>query len=92
MIKIIKDGQKDFIANCSICGCEFSYQTEDIRGSSVACPCCGFYVSHSSNNFKRQSNIEDDENDILQLKWNSNIGNFVQSSGNTTKTEKGYDE
>ena len=54
MIKIIKDGQKDFIANCSICGCEFSYQTEDIRGSSVACPCCGFYVSHSSNNFKRQ--------------------------------------
>ena len=92
MIKIIKDGQKDFIANCSICGCEFSYQTEDIRVSSVACPCCGFYVSHSSNNFKRQSNIEDDENDILQLKWNSNIGNFVQSSGNTTKTEKGYDE
>ena len=47
MIKIIKDGQKDFIANCSICGCEFSYQTEDIRCSSVACPCCGFYVFHS---------------------------------------------
>lgn len=66
MIKIIKDGKKDFIANCSICRCEFSYQTEDIKLSSfVACPCCGFYVSHSSNNFKRQSNMEDDENDIL---------------------------
>ena len=92
MIKIIKDGQKDFIANCGICGCEFSYQTEDIRGSSVACPCCGFYVSHSSNNFKRQSNMEDDENDILQLRWNSDIGNFAQFSGNTTKTDKGDDE
>ena len=71
MIKIIKDGQKDFIANCSICGCEFSYQTEDIRGSSVACPCCGFYVSHS---------IKDNENDTIKLRWNSGIGNFTQFS------------
>lgn len=92
MIKIIKDGQRDFIANCNVCGCEFSYQTEDIRGSSVACPCCGFYVSHSSNNFKRQSNIEDDENDILQLRWNSSIGNFDRFSGTTTKTDKGDNE
>lgn len=80
MIKIIKDGRKDFIAVCDSCGCDFSYQTEDIRGSSVACPCCGFYVSHSSNNFKRQSNMEDDENDILQLRWSSDIGNFSQFS------------
>ena len=26
MIKIIKDGQKNFIAKCDTCGCEFSYQ------------------------------------------------------------------
>lgn len=46
MIKIIKDGQKDFIANCSICGCEFSYQLVDIGLGSVTCPCCGNYVAH----------------------------------------------
>ena len=92
MIKIIKDGQRDFIANCSICGCEFSYQTEDIRGSSVACPCCGFYVSHRPNILKRQSNVEDNENDTIQLRWNSNIGNFDRFSGTTTITDKGDNE
>ena len=92
MIKIIKDGQKDFIANCSICECEFSYQTEDIRGSCIACPCCGFYVSHIPNSLKRQSNVKDNENDILQLKWNSDIGNFDRFSGTTTITDKGDDE
>lgn len=45
MIKIIKCGQRDFVANCNVCGCEFSYQTEDIKLSSVACPCCGLNVS-----------------------------------------------
>lgn len=46
MIKIIKDGQKDFIAKCPTCGCEFSYQLGDIGLNSVACPCCGCYVAH----------------------------------------------
>ena len=47
MIKIIKDGQKDFIAKCPTCGCEFSYQLVDIGlGGSVVCPCCGGYVAH----------------------------------------------
>lgn len=46
MIKIIKDGQKDFIAKCPTCGCEFSYQLADIEISSVVCPCCGHYVAH----------------------------------------------
>ena len=47
MIKIIKDGQKDFIAKCPTCGCEFSYQLIDIGlGGSVVCPCCGGYVAH----------------------------------------------
>lgn len=91
MIKIIKDGQRDFIANCSVCGCEFSYQTEDIKLGSVACPCCGIYVSHRDNNFKRQSSVED--NETIQLRWNSDIGNFARFSGNTTKkTDKGDNE
>ena len=46
MIKIIKDGQKDFIAKCPTCGCEFSYQLGDIGLGSVVCPCCGHYVAH----------------------------------------------
>lgn len=46
MIKIIKDGQTDFIAKCSTCGCEFSYQLVDIGLNSVVCPCCGGYVAH----------------------------------------------
>lgn len=46
MIKIIKDGQKEFIAKCPTCGCEFSYQLDDIGFGSVVCPCCGRYVAH----------------------------------------------
>lgn len=46
MVKIIKDGQKDFIAKCPTCGCEFSYQLGDIGLNSVVCPCCGRYVAH----------------------------------------------
>ena len=46
MIKIIKDGQKDFIAKCPTCGCEFSYQLIDIGLGSVTCPCCGGCVAH----------------------------------------------
>ena len=53
MIKIIKDGQKDFIAKCPACGCEFSYQLGDIGAGSVLCPCCGGYVAHKE--FKESS-------------------------------------
>lgn len=52
MIKIIKDGQKDFIAKCPTCGCEFSYQLIDIGLGSVTCPCCGGCVVHKFNNFE----------------------------------------
>ena len=46
MIKVIKDGQRDFIAKCPTCGCEFSYQLIDIGVNSVVCPCCGGHVAH----------------------------------------------
>ena len=49
MIKIIKDGQKEFTAKCYTCGCEFSYQLVDIGLGSVVCPCCGGYVAHKIN-------------------------------------------
>ena len=46
MIKIIKDGQKEFTTKCPTCGCEFSYQLIDIGLGSVTCPCCGGCVAH----------------------------------------------
>lgn len=57
MIKIIKDGQRDFIAKCATCGCEFSYQLVDIGLSSVKCPYCGNYVVHKE--FKEPSFVTD---------------------------------
>lgn len=48
MIKIIKDGQKEFIANCNVCGCQFSYDVGDISFGSVPCPCCGHYYMHKN--------------------------------------------
>ena len=57
MIKIIKDGQKEFTAKCDTCGCEFSYQFVDIKLGSVVCPCCGHYVAHKE--FKEPSFVTD---------------------------------
>ena len=57
MIKIIKDGQKDFIAKCTTCGCEFSYQLVDIGLGSVTCPCFGNHVAHKE--FKEPSFVTD---------------------------------
>lgn len=46
MIKIIKDGVKLFKATCPNCGCEFTYENEDINNSMVICPCCEQYLPH----------------------------------------------
>ena len=46
MIKIIKDGQKEFVGNCDMCGCKFSYDISDVVFSSVHCPCCGHHYVH----------------------------------------------
>lgn len=40
MIKIIKEGVKEFNITCPFCGCEFTYEKEDIHNSQVICPCC----------------------------------------------------
>lgn len=39
-IKIIKDGTKEFRMTCLFCGCEFTYENEDICNSVVICPWC----------------------------------------------------
>lgn len=53
MIKVIKHGQKEFTHTCSRCGCEFTYEYEDIHSEAirgltdysstryVICPDCG---------------------------------------------------
>ena len=54
MIKILKEGKmpkptkKIYKATCSKCGCEFEFETEDIKrqerrpdgNMTVGCPCC----------------------------------------------------
>ena len=39
-IKIIKQGIKEFNITCPFCGCEFTYEKEDVYNSEVICPCC----------------------------------------------------
>lgn len=52
MIKIIKEGKKEFEATCTSCGCEFIYGLDDLkRGivySTIKCPCCGDEIVHSN--------------------------------------------
>ena len=38
-IKIIKQGVKEFSITCPYCGCEFTYEKEDVHNSQVICPC-----------------------------------------------------
>ncbi len=49
MIKIVKPGQKEFKGCCDRCGCEFTYEFEDIGlAGSVECPTCGHSYYHPS--------------------------------------------
>lgn len=45
-IKIIKDGTKEFHITCPYCGCEFTYENEDVCNSEVVCPCCLTNLPH----------------------------------------------
>ena len=45
-IKIIKQGVKEFHITCQYCGCEFTYEKEDIHNSEVICPCCSKGLPH----------------------------------------------
>ena len=49
-IKIIKEGKKEYYMTCFQCGCEFTYELEDINYNSyVECPCCGKNLYHNGN-------------------------------------------
>lgn len=46
-IKIIKQGTKEFRITCPYCGCEFTYENEDVCNSVVICPCCSKSLPHN---------------------------------------------
>lgn len=47
MKKIIKSGKKIYQKTCSRCGCEFTYENEDINFiGNVTCPECGCVLAH----------------------------------------------
>lgn len=49
-IEIIKQGQTKFTAYCYKCGCEFTYELEDLDAAGcVKCPCCENYIVHTKN-------------------------------------------
>lgn len=48
MIKIIKSGKKEFIATCSNCGCQFSYEVEDVIANHICCPECDSLITHQT--------------------------------------------
>lgn len=45
-IEIIKDGCKKFNMTCPNCGCEFTYEYEDVKVGVVICPCCKAGLMH----------------------------------------------
>lgn len=45
-VKIIKEGVKEFHITCPYCGCEFTYEKEDVYNSEVICPCCSKAMPH----------------------------------------------
>lgn len=45
-VEIIKDGVKKFRITCPNCGCEFTYEYEDVSIGMVPCPCCQAHLPH----------------------------------------------
>lgn len=45
-IEIVKEGCKKFNITCPNCGCEFTYEYEDVSIGTVTCPCCEAHLPH----------------------------------------------
>lgn len=56
MIKIIEQGDKQFIMRCPQCNCLFSYEISDLYYSSVNCPNCGKSLDHNAR--EKQRNVK----------------------------------
>lgn len=70
-IKVIKHGKETFKAVCPICGCEFTYQAEDLTldmfgNHNVICPDCHQVVPHDEPKKKGlQKKIYIDDKDTI---------------------------
>ena len=65
MIKIIKSGKKEFHTTCPCCGCEFTYEVEDLNGTDyVNCPECNACISHLARDLKPLEMIYKDNGTI----------------------------
>ena len=65
MIKILKHGKKIFKATCEVCGCEFTYTTEDLQEDTfknhfIECPDCKEPISHSDEPKRKHLNLLED--------------------------------
>lgn len=49
-IEIVKEGCKKFNITCPNCGCEFTYEYEDVKVGVVICPCCQLKLPHKGVN------------------------------------------
>ena len=49
-IEIVKEGCKKFNMTCPNCGCEFTYEYEDVKVGVVICPCCQARLPHKGVN------------------------------------------
>ena len=49
-IEIVKEGCKKFNITCPNCGCEFTYEYEDVGVGVVICPCCQLKLPHKGVN------------------------------------------
>lgn len=47
MIKVVKHGYKGYSTVCYKCGCEFTYELEDIKEGYVSCPDCNEKSLHN---------------------------------------------
>ena len=51
-VKIVNPGCSSYCAHCHECGCDFTYQREDVHhnyvrgGDYVSCPVCGQACAH----------------------------------------------
>lgn len=100
LTKVIKPGKKEFIGNCSRCGCEFSYTLEELKAQYplkfLRCPECGDEYHHpdQSNNSDETPvdyPFEKQINDLLDVfKQFSKEKHTIGSDSSSTITSTSY--
>lgn len=62
MIKVIKHGETTFLGKCDRCGCEFTYNLDDVNiANTVPCPDCIGRVYHKLETNRIKSNGGDSD-------------------------------